>query len=368
MINETNSSFVLMGREGKRFIIDNPFAHATRALHFSQLAVFGQEMLQKTTMHSNGAYAVTVTELGRHIGTLKVLDLLTTDHDVEFHPLLCHLFNAYLTHPIRDYVGYIGHSVARTVPKIQDLFDHFVATMRSTAVEQNLRKVAADWESKFLMSDARLLEVTDKVVSNQMTTGVIMLDLDSRPVAFSDEQINSILERLAHRTLVLGDAPLPYSGRDVATSIGGIVKIADVQRDRERLFKAIRSKRSLFGYLEGYAWRIKWTPFAGTYLRLALFFDLDQNDQLSTTHLPSDIGQYWQSRITEHNGRFRVATEDLIPKSSDSGLGWIHQNDQDALDQFRRRLSLAFGNGVPPFQLKTAFNTHMFGSGLIRRR
>lgn len=266
-----------------------------------------------------------LTAIGKMLPYLnRFSELYSRGH--RFHPFLSFYFEEYRKNSIKDCGDCFHGDVTAEGKKISDVFDDFISTLRTQAVVVNLRKRAADWESKFRKNSRRLQKLEAEMFRRHARILAIRLDLHHKASYLTAEELCKHMEdeeqrQKTDRTAYLSDADL--DGFDPVT---GRVPFETVQRDRARLFSNMKGKPSLFKHLVASVWRIEFTPGAGYHLHLALFF----NGSKVQNHewLAQQIGEYWRDAITNGEGRFHNCNMDWDEGAPNYALGVINYTDQ----------------------------------------
>jgi hypothetical protein len=326
----TNSDYVLHtdpdtsnpAAKPTALILSTQFELLALAMEFMRLVINGTST--SFTQPKTSWARKELTPLGNMLPYLKRFsELYSRGHN--FHPFLSFFFEEYRKHPIKDCGDCFHSDVTAHGKKVSDIFDNFIATLRTTAMTVKLRKRAADWDGKFRKNLNRLRKQEAQMFRRHVRVLAVRLDLHHKATHFTEEDLFKHVESEARRHEADRAAYVSGAGLDFSEPVIGRVPFETVQRDRERLFANMKGKPSLFKHLVSYVWRIEFTPGAGYHLHVALFF----NGSKVQNHewLAQQIGEYWRDVITEGRGRFHNCNMAWNKDAPNYALGIINYTD-----------------------------------------
>lgn len=304
------------------------------------------------------------SELGRMLPHLDRFAGLFASGN-QFHPHLAFFLEEYRRHPIRRWHGGLLRSVSGPEDELAREFDDFIATMRTRAKEVRLRKRAANWESKLRKNDKRLHEVESQMFAKYTRVVAVRLDCHRLARVLTSEELNDFLARHHQRQPDFERAMV--EGTELPCGFPHKIRVPfeQIQADREKFFRNMKGKRSLFRHLVAYVWRIEFTPAAGYHLHLALFFDGSQVKGTSHKWLAGQICDYWAEAITEGKGYAINVNKNWDERDPNCGIGVIDR--LDARKRHRLLHLLGYLNKVNQQVLVMPYEgCNTFGAGIIK--
>jgi len=167
--------------------------------------------------------------------------------------------------------------------------------MRRDALQSNLKKKVADWESKAKSNMDSLNGFESALFKRCSRLVVVRLDLHHKKVVFSPDELDAILQKEEKQKF--DDIQNLLAGREISQgrALEGNVSLEDLKHNLKRLMANIKGKPSLFRHLVGYAWCIEFARVAGYHAHMVLFFDGQYVEKHE--HYAHEVGQYWMDTI-----------------------------------------------------------------------
>jgi len=342
--------------------ITNPLSIAQRVLEFMRLATDGDACYFTATTDSNGRRIVNVSVLGKLLPDIFRYELGFRDY-VEYHPYVTCFYEVLRNHEIRRCEVFARDLRANFSPALLMLFDDFVMALRKAVSEEGAKKKVAGWEVRYHGNYDRLCRIANAVLACNDRVRPLVLCL-----SHISASVNSIVEACEIDKCLDERNGLAYRNYDLGRDFHDVLdcesKVSHerAQEDRNHLLANMKGKRSLFGSLEGYAWRQAWAPHVGFYLLITFLMDADRmpND----VDLPLAIGKYWSSDITQGNGVSWDVTEKVGFVANGSQEPRLLAHHLNRWLRGRNPFLDAFGWPVPPYQILPGKKQHMFDGGL----
>lgn len=142
------------------------------------------------------------------------------------------------------------------------------------------------------------------------------------------------------------------------------ITIEDVQRHRDRFFKARRFNKLMSG-IKWYVWAIEQGEDTGLHLHVIVFYLPESNHD---EYIAKQIGEYWVDAVTEGRGDYWNSNagwlKKLYEKKHGVGVGQINRNDVKKREALQ--INLAYLAKAEQYLLiKGTEHTHLFGMGKV---
>ncbi|MDO3560723.1 hypothetical protein [Ralstonia pseudosolanacearum] len=142
------------------------------------------------------------------------------------------------------------------------------------------------------------------------------------------------------------------------------ITIDDVQRHRDRFFKARRFNKLMSG-IKWFVWAIEQGEGTGLHLHVIMFYSAESNRD---EYITKQIGEYWVDAVTEGKGEYWNSNagwlKKLYEKKHGVGVGQINRND--VKKRRALRINLAYlAKAVQYLLIKGAEHMHLFGMGKL---
>lgn len=102
-------------------------------------------------------------------------------------------------------------------------------------------------------------------------------------------------------------------------------KYFQIKNDRERFFKEIRSNKTPFKGVLGYAWKLEYGQEKGFHLHVLLILDGSKLQQ--DVNIAQIFGEFWKNKITDGNGLYFNCNADKDRYKKYLGIGMINYYD-----------------------------------------
>jgi len=351
MMNCTIRNYVLTDHAGCRYrLFSDQFVHLDRCLEFMRLVIDGNIRVNQTR-RCGGRNVEVSKDLDKHRDWLDGYSRLF-NRQYTFHPYVRHFLLMY-----RD------HAIHVTGGRVAGMFEDFLLAMRTEAKISRLKKRAADWQGKFTRNADRLVELMAYVSRRAEHLTEIELELDYLASRFTRAELKSVADTADE---VLATEAVAYwngSLLDCTEPARARVPFIDVQRDRKRLLANLKGKPTLFKHLQGYVWRVRFTPAAGYSLRLSLIFDGAQGIH---SGLGQEIGDYWATAITRGRGCFRELKPWPAIETA-RRIAALAGNAKIERQKLRRELMDHLGGPLLAAQVLPQPGCNVFGTGQVHR-
>lgn len=298
--------------------------------------------------------------LRKHIGSIYRYCQLYSE-GYKYSPLIQFFFEQYQKHPIHQH----EMDLDEHDPLHIALFKDFINAMRNDAMAVKLKKTVADWESKFIKTEKRLIAFEAELFERYARLMVVRLDFNYHRAKFTLAEINQIHQEAILRSENVQTVSLAEQDISKHKVIEGRVTLEEVQKDREHFFSNMKGKPSLFKHLVGYVWRIEFTKKAGYHMHVTLFFDGSHVKEHA--YLAQEIGEYWKTTITNDRGYFENCNREQGRYKDRWALGEINYWDSAKRSNLKNMLNY-FCKTNQVVQIIPYAGCHLFGSGFVHRK
>lgn len=357
------NSYVIEGINTK--YVKSEFNHdIVKAQKFIDQVINGTEEFHTEYIKANGTRVKRVSALGKHVENLYSYSQIYS-RDYKYSPALEFLFEEMRTHPIKDYISTAMLFENDPEGVTSELFNDFVRTMRAKAVQAQLKKKIADWESKFKKNEKRINWFEPQLFNRCSRLMVVRVDALYHKAVFTPSDMNQIMaDDMVRKERDQADY---WAGEDISTPrmIEGRIALEEVQKDRQRLFDRMKGKTSLFEHLVGYIWRIEFAKEAGYHLHLMFFFKGSIVEKHE--YLAQEIGKYWQDEITEGRGYFENCNRKKTKYGDDWALGQINHWETGKREKLRKAMQY-FCKTNQLVQVVPYAGCRLFGCGFVHRQ
>ncbi|MEJ6007733.1 hypothetical protein WG899_19465 [Paucibacter sp. AS339] len=363
MMNCTTHDYELADLTGRRYRLNsNHLESLGLCLSFMRLVVEGDMNVRVTSQRRSWPARELFTVLAQHLAWLHGYWRLFS-RQYTFHPYVVLFLRTYREHAIRHLEGFSLSTRTVTGPTVEEVLEDFVLQMRAEAKKCRLRKRAADWQGKYERNADRLIELMGRVSKHVQRFTLVELELDYLASRLTPKEVSELIETL--NDVERAEADAYWGGRSLDQTEPAQVKVpfAKVQSDRKHLFANMKGKTTLFKELQGYVWRVQFTPVAGYGLRLSLIFD---GMQMDPAGLGGEIGSYWQS-ITRGQGCFRVL-EPWPAIDTARRITALADNAKVERKTLRQELMDRMGGVLLAVQCLPYPGCNLFATGLVHRR
>lgn len=326
---------VLQRIDGKRLVLESDIELVHAIYDFVRQVIYGDEKYRTYAKGRDGKTRGYVSKSGQHLSHLNTYAAAFVS-GYQYHPYLSFFFKTYREHSIRLAAGLSPMSIVSEGQTVWELFDDYVAVMRDRAKAENLKKVAADWESKNDKNFARALKLEERLFQSYARLMVIRLDLHHKAELFQPDDVRPYMDEAYLKRV--RDRHAFQDGEDLSgfEPLRGRVSFETVQRDRERFFANMKGKPSLFQHLVGYIWRIEFARGAGYHLHVVLFFDGSKTQK--HVDLARKTGLWWTHDVTQGRGYFHNTNAEWDEMDSRCGIGMINHHDHAKRKNLRERV------------------------------
>jgi hypothetical protein len=315
---------VVHDTQGKQYVLNSHLELIGHIMLFMNAAIYGKETFRKTFTTRLGINKTQISELGEHLTRLESY-ANTYSNLYQYHPLLQFFFDEYANHVIKDCSCLHGNDQLRDGRFVFEVFDDFIAVLRSRALIIKLKKKVHDWESVIQKQKNTLMRLERAAFAACSRIAVIRLDFFYHAAQLHTREIESLIHAGKQYKRTDIERLTDIEEESSASLIKGRVTFEQLQRDRTHFFANMKGKTSLFKHLLGYAWCIEFTPGAGYHMHLVFLFNGSKIEKHAW--LAQQIGEYWKTSITKGRGYFENCNMKWDETSPTYGLGIIEETD-----------------------------------------
>jgi hypothetical protein len=326
---------VVRDKQGKQYILNSHLELIGHIMLFMKAAIYGKETFRKTFTTRLGINKTQISELGEHLTRLGSYANTYSNH-YQYHPLLQFFFDEYANHVIKDCSCLHGNDQLRDGRLISEVFDDFIAVLRSRAPIIKLKKKVHDWEGVIQKQKNALMRLEHAAFAARKRIAVIRLDFLHHAAQLHTKEIESLMHAGRHYKRTDIERLTDIADESSDNLIKGRVTFEQLQRDRTHFFANLKGKTSLFKHLLGYAWCIEFTPGAGYHMHLVFLFNGSKIEKHAW--LAQQIGEYWKTSITKGRGYFENCNMKWDETSPKYGLGIIEETDARKRQNLRQEV------------------------------
>jgi hypothetical protein len=149
----------------------------------------------------------------------------------------------------------------------------------------------------------------------------------------------------------------------------GSITLDDVQKHRDKFFRARWNGGGLMSCIKAYVWAIEEGEDTGFHLHVILFcLPVTKDDE----GLASQIGDYWNEVVTEGRGKYWNSNQERLKPRYEKyghgvGVGLINDSDRKMRESLRVNL-LYLAKAEQQLQVRGAGNIHTFGMSDVPKK
>lgn len=345
-----------LNSKGQVYILGSPLEELGYLADFMKDIIHGDEMPYIKYRNGNANH-FRETTLGRKMGALSAWASMY-DGDLSYSPEIQLFFDAYRSHPVRQFYG----SDYRGLEYVNWL-DKFTDDLRQKARHEKIKEKIKNWRRNLVENKKRIDNYVSALCDHYAHLMVISLDFRYHKSTIKNESDARVSRsKLLNRQIQQREAFMSMN-EDVSIKIlepPYRVGFDEISKDWERFKNNMRGKPSLFRHLVGYISRFDFTSHGGYHLQLAVLFDGSKIDV--DQRLGDQISNYWAS-ITDGRG-YSVRCDPVKNPPRKAGIDNYAKEEKrafllDALDYFIRNGELA--------KVKTANGTKLLRTGKLPR-
>jgi hypothetical protein len=262
-----------------------------------------------------------LTELGKHLKSLSAYTQIYAPNRC-FEPQLKLFLEVFRSHQVSKWFGMSLEESTYRMAAID-----FVHDLRSRTRTEGVRRLQADWESKYLKKRRRVMKLERRCFGQCPSVHVVFMhlyldqwrrrpeELDAHVIAQHKEAFLAAQQFSAEEELVWKLTPQAE------------VTFEEFQLARQRFFANAKGRTSAFKALLAHAWRTPFAPEAGFHMHGVFFFDAAKVEEAHT--LVDRIGGFWRD-VTDGSGGFLAGGV--------ANKGVIDRNDWELRDRLKRDL------------------------------
>ncbi|WP_159082891.1 DUF3296 domain-containing protein [Burkholderia mayonis] len=328
------------GDHGSEILLGRNLGALVFAVRFMDGVIRTKDVAFKIQARKGRKVAVASSPLARGFDLLGAM-VRVYSRGFHFSPQLRLLFDCFATHEIRRCLRR-NRNLPFDKDRIEaEVFEEFIAFLREEGARIGIVSQMNDWENASNGNEKSVLNYIGALFSRNSSIVPVEMQLFYKKSCVDELRLHEVAEMVAKEEA--DDMACLYRREDTVDALPEALRQHDVTEvigDRDRLFRNMRSKRSIFGNMVGYVWRLD-CSYTGYYLRVVFLFD--GSLAAAGGALGEHIGQYWVDGITDGRGQFRNMSSTSRKFSGDADLiSKINHDDaekREALTRFLCRLA-----------------------------